>query len=113
MGLRRQGAVETLAQALPHRQPLRQRHVVAEVSEPARHEPAPRNRQPGRKIGGHGVRIYSDGACPVDVGVRLPKDRREILLGPESSRYSNDEFTVAQPIPRLDHGRRAPLTFHL
>jgi hypothetical protein len=49
---------------------------VAEVSEAAHHQRAPRNRQPGRKIGGHGVRIYSDGAGPIDVG--LPAGRQVV-----------------------------------
>ena len=31
--------------------------------------------------------------------LKVPKDRREILLEPEYSRYSNDESTVAQPVP--------------
>jgi hypothetical protein len=41
--------------------------------------------------------------------LKVPKDRRAILLEPEYSRYSNDESTVAQPVPQFDHSRRAPL----
>jgi hypothetical protein len=41
--------------------------------------------------------------------LKVPKDRREILLETEYSRYSGDGFTVAQPVPQFDHSRRAPL----
>jgi hypothetical protein len=41
--------------------------------------------------------------------LKVPKDRREILLEPEYSRYSGDGLTVAQPVPQFDHSRRAPL----
>ncbi len=41
--------------------------------------------------------------------LKVPKDRREILLGSEYGRFSPDESTVAQPVPQFDHSRRAPL----
>ena len=41
--------------------------------------------------------------------LKVPKDRREILLDPEYGRYSNHESTVAQLVPQFDHSRRAPL----
>jgi hypothetical protein len=41
--------------------------------------------------------------------LKVPKDRREILLHPENSRYSLEEPTVAEPVPPFDHSRRAPL----
>lgn len=41
--------------------------------------------------------------------LKVPTDRREILLGSESSRYSLAEPTIAEPVPLFDHSRRAPL----
>ena len=41
--------------------------------------------------------------------LKVPKDRREILLDPENGYYSNNVFTVSQPVRRFDHSRRAPL----
>lgn len=41
--------------------------------------------------------------------LKVPKDRREILLDPENGYYSNNVFTVAEPVPGFDHSRRAPL----
>jgi hypothetical protein len=41
--------------------------------------------------------------------LKVPKDRREILLNPEYSRFSPAISTVAEPVPLFDHSRRAPL----
>lgn len=41
--------------------------------------------------------------------LKVPKDRREILLDPESGPYSRDDSAIAQPVPQFDHSRRAPL----
>jgi len=41
--------------------------------------------------------------------LKVPKDRREILLDPENGYYSNNVFTVSQPVRRFNHSRRAPL----
>lgn len=41
--------------------------------------------------------------------LKVPKDRRDILLNPEYSRYATDGSTVTQPVPQFDHSRRAPL----
>jgi hypothetical protein len=40
--------------------------------------------------------------------LKVPKDRREILLGREDGLYAS-ESAVAQPVPQFDHSRRAPL----
>lgn len=40
--------------------------------------------------------------------LKVPKDRREILLGHEDGSYAS-ESAVAQPVPQFDHSRRAPL----
>lgn len=41
--------------------------------------------------------------------LKVPKDRREILLRFESSPYSPAEPAIAEPVPLFDHSRRAPL----
>ena len=43
--------------------------------------------------------------------LRVPENRRRILLRDESGRgfYSKEEPAAGEPVPRFDHSRRAPL----
>ena len=41
--------------------------------------------------------------------LKVPGGRREILLQHEGGGRFSSEPTVAEPVPRFDHSRRAPL----
>jgi len=41
--------------------------------------------------------------------LKVPENRREILLGGPFHRFSHENMPVAEPVPRFDHSRRAPL----
>jgi hypothetical protein len=47
--------------------------------------------------------------APAAYVLRVPQDRREILLDEERGYYSSGVLSVAEPVPRFDHSRRAPL----
>src|ERR1039458_4618474 len=47
--------------------------------------------------------------APAGYVLRVPQHRREILLDEERGYYSSGVFSVAEPVPRFDHSRRAPL----
>ena len=43
--------------------------------------------------------------------LKVPDSRREILLAENVSMWNySDDPSVAEPVPRFDHSRRAPLT---
>ena len=41
--------------------------------------------------------------------LKVPNHRKKILLNPDHGRFSSESLKVAEPVPRFDHSRRAPL----
>ncbi|MGC2182255.1 MAG: hypothetical protein WA637_03135, partial [Terriglobales bacterium] len=41
--------------------------------------------------------------------LKVSPDRRGILLDDDNSSYFSEEPSIAEPVPRFDHSRRAPI----